>query len=66
MALAESRFDSPCGALTVVTHDGRLVGLGFADGDAEAHTDAVLGAMFGLDTHRLARDAARLVVTRGS
>ena len=34
MALAESRFDSPCGELTVVTHDGRLVGLGFSDGDA--------------------------------
>jgi O-6-methylguanine DNA methyltransferase len=34
MTLEEAPFDSPCGALTVVTHDGRLVGLGFADGDA--------------------------------
>ena len=32
--LQESRFDSPCGELTVVTHEGRLVGLGFSDGDA--------------------------------
>ena len=34
MHLEESRFDSPCGELTVVTHEGRLVGLGFSDGDA--------------------------------
>jgi methylated-DNA-[protein]-cysteine S-methyltransferase len=34
MALQETRVDSPCGELTVVTRDGRLVGLGFADGDA--------------------------------
>jgi hypothetical protein len=44
----------------------RLSAAGFADGDAEAHADAVLGAMFGLDTRRLAREAARLVVARGS
>jgi hypothetical protein len=44
----------------------RLSAAGFADGDAEAHTDEVLGAMFGLDTRQLARGAARLVVTRGS
>lgn len=34
MHLEESRFGSPCGELTVVTREGRLVGLGFADGDA--------------------------------
>ena len=34
MNLQESRFASPCGELTVVTKDGRLVGLGFTDGDA--------------------------------
>jgi O-6-methylguanine DNA methyltransferase len=34
MHLEESRFGSPCGELTVVTHEGRLVGLGFSDGDA--------------------------------
>jgi len=34
MNLQESRFASPCGELTVVTHEGRLVGLGFTDGDA--------------------------------
>ena len=34
MNLHESRFASPCGELTVVTRDERLVGLGFADGDA--------------------------------
>ena len=34
MQLQESRFESPCGELTVVTRDGRLVGLGFSDGDA--------------------------------
>ena len=33
MHLEESRFAAPCGELTVVTHEGRLVGLGFADGD---------------------------------
>jgi hypothetical protein len=44
----------------------RLSAAGFADGDAEAPTDRVLGRMFGLDSRRLARDAARLVVTRGS
>jgi hypothetical protein len=44
----------------------RLSAAGFADGDAEAHADAVLGAMFGLNTRRLAREAARLVVARGS
>jgi O-6-methylguanine DNA methyltransferase len=34
MALQETRLPSPCGELVVVTRDGRLVGLGFADGDA--------------------------------
>jgi len=34
MNLQESRFDSPCGELTVVTNEGRLVGLGFSEGDA--------------------------------
>ena len=34
MTLEEAHFDSPCGELTVVTRDGRLVGLGFSDGDA--------------------------------
>ena len=34
MNLQESRFASPCGELTVVTNEGRLVGLGFTDGDA--------------------------------
>jgi methylated-DNA-[protein]-cysteine S-methyltransferase len=34
MNLHETRFDSPCGQLTVVTREGRLVGLGFSDGDA--------------------------------
>jgi O-6-methylguanine DNA methyltransferase len=34
MHLEESRFGSPCGELTVVAHEGRLVGLGFSDGDA--------------------------------
>ena len=34
MNLQESRFASPCGELTVVTDEGRLVGLGFTDGDA--------------------------------
>lgn len=33
MDLQESRFASPCGELTVVTREGRLVGLGFTDGD---------------------------------
>ena len=33
----------------------RLSAAGFADGDAEAHTDEVLGTMFGLDSRRLAR-----------
>ncbi len=33
MHLEESHFGSPCGELTVVTHEGRLVGLGFSDGD---------------------------------
>ena len=34
MNLQESRYDAPCGELTVVTNEGRLVGLGFTDGDA--------------------------------
>jgi len=34
MDLQEGRFASPCGELTVVTNEGRLVGLGFTDGDA--------------------------------
>jgi methylated-DNA-[protein]-cysteine S-methyltransferase len=33
MNLHETCLDSPCGELLVVTHEGRLVGLGFSDGD---------------------------------
>lgn len=44
----------------------RLAAAGFRAGDAEAGTDRVLRSMFGLDSARLARQAARLIVARGT
>ena len=44
----------------------RLADAGRTDGDPEAHVDEVLGAMFGLDQRRLAGEAARLLVRRGT
>ena len=46
MNLHETRFDSPCGELLVVTRDGRLVGLGFADGDGRLRRS--IGRRFGV------------------
>jgi hypothetical protein len=42
----------------------RLAEAGRTDGDPEAHVDEVLGALFGLDERRLAREAARLLLRR--
>ena len=44
----------------------RVAAAGFRDGDAEAGTDRVMRAMFGLGSARLAHEAARVVVARGS
>ncbi len=44
----------------------RVAAAGFRDGDAEAGTDRVLRSMFGLGSARLARQAARVIVARGS
>jgi len=59
MDLQEGRFASPCGELTVVTNDGRLVGLGFTDGDALLRRS--LARRFGA---RPERGAAPRAVTR--
>lgn len=42
----------------------RLTDAGRDDGDAEAHVDEVLRAMFGIDARRLARESGRLLVRR--
>jgi methylated-DNA-[protein]-cysteine S-methyltransferase len=59
MDLQESRFASPCGELTVVTREGRLVGLGFSDGDAPLRRS--LSRRFGAAPER---GAAPKAVTR--
>jgi methylated-DNA-[protein]-cysteine S-methyltransferase len=50
MNLHETRFDSPCGELLVVSHEGRLVGLGFSDGDGRLRRS--IARRFGTDPVR--------------